>query len=214
MVEILIFLLVGVALFAAVCFGIYKFYLIKFRTKKAEPNQALLITGRNVFTKEELQERIQMIEHINKIDKERLEKENQSNLKKFELEQEDIKEQLTKLLEKENNKNITVDELKTIDQLKQKQKVVFEPAIFTPLNPSNYTAAKIVRGGTYQLKFQQYSTPINLNSFQLNVDAKEILVRGNDLIDARGVVQLSVGTTDIQLLRYAEQFLGKKDQRS
>lgn len=201
-VTIILFILLPIIVLGGLGFGGYKFYLIKFRTKRAEPNQALLITGRNVFTKEELDERIKMIEDINKIEKEKVEKENKVRQTKFNLEKEDIDKRI---------ENPSEQDLLVLETLKVKQKQVFEPIIFTPLNPSNYTTAKIVRGGTIQLKFQQYAKEINLNSFQLNVDATDILVRGNDLINAKGVVQLSVGTTDIQLLRYSEQFLGKKN---
>lgn len=200
----IIIALIGIALLGGIGFGLYKFYLIKFRTKKAEPNQALLITGRSVFSKEELAERIKMVDDINAFEQQKVEKENELNKKKFDIEQDEV----NRLLDEELAKKDGADNL-LVEQLRLKQKKIFEPAIYAPLNPSNYTTAKIVRGGTIQLKFQQYATPINLNSFQLNVEAIDILVRGDDLIDARGVVQLSVGTTDIQLLRYAEQFLGK-----
>lgn len=198
--------LIALVVMGGIGYGVYKFYLIKFRTKKAEPNQALLITGRTVFSKEELAERIKMVEDINTFEEQRISKENEINQKKFEIEKEETSRLLKEELEKKNSGDALL-----IEQLRLKQKKIFEPTIFTPLNPNNYTTAKIVRGGTIQLKFQQYATPINLNSFQLNVEAIDILVRGDDSIDARGVVQLSVGTTDMQLLRYAEQFLGKKD---
>lgn len=197
---------VGLAIMGGIGYGGYRLYLIKFRTKKAEPNQALLITGRNVFSKEELTERIKMVEDINVFEEQKIKSENEINMKKFNLEQGEITRLLEEELAKKEDANVLL-----VEQLRLKQKKVFEPVIYSPLNPNNYTTAKIVRGGTIQLKIQQYATPINLNSFQLNVEAIDILVRGDDSIDARGVVQLSVGTTDMQLLRYAEQFLGKKE---
>lgn len=43
-----IFVILPLLILAGIAYGVYFFYVVKFRTKRATPNQALLITGRNL----------------------------------------------------------------------------------------------------------------------------------------------------------------------
>lgn len=121
--------LIPLVVVAALGYGIYMLYIIKFRTRYAKPNEALLISGINLG-----------------------------------------------------------------DGAIQDEK-------------GNYV--KIVRGGSHRLRMQQKCEPVPLNSFQLNLAVTNIMVQGDDNVNAEATTLISIGDTDKHVLRYAEQFMGK-----
>lgn len=131
-------ILLAVVVLAVIGYGIYFFYIVKFRTVRATPNQVLLITGRN-------------------------------------------------LGDMEKDKTIVQNE------------------------KGNYV--KILRGGMHRLKFQQYADKIDLTSFQINLAAKGVLVKGDDSLDVWASANIGIGDTNNHVINFAEQFMKKPHEQ-
>jgi flotillin len=93
--------------------------------------------------------------------------------------------------------------------------VITGPKLGDPEKESNIfsdqegRSMKIIRGGGYQLRRFQTSTPVNLTSFQLKLSTPRVYTNGGVPIVADAVAMVKVADTLNGIANYAEQFLGK-----
>ncbi|KGX90790.1 flotillin family protein [Pontibacillus marinus] len=84
----------------------------------------------------------------------------------------------------------------------EKEKNVFEDA--------NGRSMKIIRGGGYRLRMFQTATPIDLTSFQLQVNSEKAYTKEGIPIRVASTAVISIGS-DLEIMaNFAEKFLGKK----
>ncbi len=76
----------------------------------------------------------------------------------------------------------------------------------------NGRSMKIVRGGGVRLKMFQTSTPIDLTSFQLEIESPKAYTSEGVPIRAKSVAEISIGSKLEIVANYAEKFLGKSDK--
>ncbi|MBY7142433.1 flotillin family protein [Virgibacillus sp. NKC19-3] len=70
---------------------------------------------------------------------------------------------------------------------------------------------KVVRGGGHRLKMFQNSTKVDLKSFQLEIETPKVYTSQGVGVYGKAVASIKVADTLQGIVRYAEQFLGKKD---
>ncbi|TLS38222.1 flotillin family protein [Pseudalkalibacillus caeni] len=73
----------------------------------------------------------------------------------------------------------------------------------------NGRSMKIIRGGGVRLKMFQTSTPIDLTSFQLEIESPKAYTSEGVPIKAKSVAEISIGSKLEIVANYAEKFLGK-----
>ncbi|WP_085524332.1 flotillin family protein [Tuberibacillus sp. Marseille-P3662] len=73
----------------------------------------------------------------------------------------------------------------------------------------NGRSMKIIRGGGIRLKMFQTSTPIDLTSFQLEIESPKAYTSEGVPIRAQSVAEISIGSKLEIVANYAEKFLGK-----
>lgn len=74
----------------------------------------------------------------------------------------------------------------------------------------NGRSMKIIRGGGVRLKLFQTSTPIDLTSFQLEIESPKAYTSEGVPIRAQSVAEISIGSKLEIVANYAEKFLGKE----
>ncbi|WP_163970415.1 flotillin family protein [Oceanobacillus halotolerans] len=76
----------------------------------------------------------------------------------------------------------------------------------------NGRSVKIIRGGGYRLRMFQTSTPIDLTSFQLQVNSEKAYTKEGIPISVESTAVISIGS-DLEIMaNFAEKFLGKKQK--
>ncbi|MFC2946996.1 flotillin family protein [Virgibacillus sediminis] len=86
----------------------------------------------------------------------------------------------------------------------EKEKNVFED--------DNGRSVKIIRGGGYRLRMFQTATPIDLTSFQLQVDSEKAYTKEGIPVRVASTAVISIGSELAIMANFAEKFLGKKQQ--
>lgn len=71
---------------------------------------------------------------------------------------------------------------------------------------------RIVRGGGYRMKMFQSSTRVSLQSFQLKIETPTVWTKEGVGIQAEAVATVKVADQLQGIVKYAEQFLGKKQE--
>lgn len=71
---------------------------------------------------------------------------------------------------------------------------------------------KVVRGGGHRLKIFQNATKVDLKSFQLEIETPKVYTSQGVGVYGKAVATIKVADTLEGIVRYAEQFLGKKDK--
>ncbi|MFB4165270.1 flotillin family protein [Alteribacillus sp. JSM 102045] len=84
----------------------------------------------------------------------------------------------------------------------EKEKNVFED--------QNGRSVKIIRGGGYRLRMFQTATPIDLTSFQLQVDSEKAYTKEGIPVRVNSTAVISIGSELEIMANFAEKFLGKK----
>ncbi|WP_158737407.1 flotillin family protein [Alteribacillus sp. YIM 98480] len=84
----------------------------------------------------------------------------------------------------------------------EKEKNVFED--------QNGRSVKIIRGGGYRLRMFQTATPIDLTSFQLQVDSEKAYTKEGIPVRVASTAVISIGSELEIMANFAEKFLGKK----
>ncbi|MFC7063777.1 flotillin family protein [Halobacillus seohaensis] len=84
----------------------------------------------------------------------------------------------------------------------EKEKNVFED--------DNGRSVKIIRGGGYRLRMFQTSTPIDLTSFQLQVNSDKAYTKEGIPVSVVSTAVISIGSQLEIMANFAEKFLGKK----
>ncbi|SFF04689.1 flotillin family protein [Alteribacillus iranensis] len=84
----------------------------------------------------------------------------------------------------------------------EKEKNVFED--------DNGRSVKIIRGGGYRLRMFQTATPIDLTSFQLQVDSEKAYTKEGIPVRVASTAVISIGSELEIMANFAEKFLGKK----
>ncbi|WP_082235549.1 flotillin family protein [Halobacillus massiliensis] len=84
----------------------------------------------------------------------------------------------------------------------EKEKNVFED--------DNGRSVKIIRGGGYRLRMFQTATPIDLTSFQLQVDSEKAYTKEGIPVRVVSTAVISIGSELEIMANFAEKFLGKK----
>ncbi|SDG92014.1 flotillin [Alteribacillus persepolensis] len=84
----------------------------------------------------------------------------------------------------------------------EKEKNVFED--------HNGRSVKIIRGGGYRLRMFQTATPIDLTSFQLQVDSEKAYTKEGIPVRVSSTAVISIGSELEIMANFAEKFLGKK----
>ncbi|MFC3038670.1 flotillin family protein [Virgibacillus xinjiangensis] len=84
----------------------------------------------------------------------------------------------------------------------EKEKNVFED--------DNGRSVKIIRGGGYRLRMFQTATPIDLTSFQLQVDSEKAYTKEGIPVRVASTAVISIGSELAIMANFAEKFLGKK----
>ncbi|KGX92739.1 hypothetical protein N781_15660 [Pontibacillus halophilus JSM 076056 = DSM 19796] len=84
----------------------------------------------------------------------------------------------------------------------EKEKNVFED--------DNGRSVKIIRGGGYRLRMFQTATPIDLTSFQLQVNSEKAYTKEGIPVRVKSTAVISIGSELEIMANFAEKFLGKK----
>ncbi|WP_079480058.1 flotillin family protein [Halobacillus salinus] len=84
----------------------------------------------------------------------------------------------------------------------EKEKNVFED--------DNGRSVKIIRGGGYRLRMFQTATPIDLTSFQLQVNSEKAYTKEGIPVRVASTAVISIGSELEIMANFAEKFLGKK----
>ncbi|MCA1009158.1 flotillin family protein [Halobacillus halophilus] len=84
----------------------------------------------------------------------------------------------------------------------QQEKNVFED--------ENGRSVKIIRGGGYRLRMFQTATPIDLTSFQLQVNSEKAYTKEGIPVRVASTAVISIGSELEIMANFAEKFLGKK----
>lgn len=84
-----------------------------------------------------------------------------------------------------------------------------EKNVFTD---ENGRSMKIIRGGGYRLRMFQTSTPIDLTSFQLQVDSEKAYTKEGIPVRVVSTAVISIGSELGIMANFAEKFLGKEQQ--
>jgi len=74
----------------------------------------------------------------------------------------------------------------------------------------NGRSVKIIRGGGYRLRMFQTATPIDLTSFQLQVDSEKAYTKEGIPVRVVSTAVISIGSELEIMANFAEKFLGKK----
>ncbi|SFD68153.1 flotillin [Lentibacillus persicus] len=78
----------------------------------------------------------------------------------------------------------------------------------------NGRSVKIIRGGGYRLRMFQTATPIDLTSFQLQVDSEKAYTKEGIPVRVVSTAVISIGSELAIMANFAEKFLGKEqDER-
>lgn len=75
---------------------------------------------------------------------------------------------------------------------------------------ANGRSMRIIRGGGVRLRMFQTSTPVPLNSFQMELETPKTLTKGGVPVVAYAIASVKVSDVLEGIATYAEQFLGKK----
>ncbi|WLR46841.1 SPFH domain-containing protein [Halobacillus litoralis] len=86
----------------------------------------------------------------------------------------------------------------------EKEKNVFED--------DNGRSVKIIRGGGYRLRMFQTATPIDLTSFQLQVNSDKAYTKEGIPVRVASTAVISIGSELEIMANFAEKFLGKKQK--
>ncbi|MGI8315243.1 flotillin family protein [Halobacillus mangrovi] len=86
----------------------------------------------------------------------------------------------------------------------EKEKNVFED--------DNGRSVKIIRGGGYRLRMFQTATPIDLTSFQLQVNSEKAYTKEGIPVRVASTAVISIGSELEIMANFAEKFLGKKQK--
>ncbi|WP_240375622.1 flotillin family protein [Bacillus piscicola] len=84
----------------------------------------------------------------------------------------------------------------------EKEKNIFED--------NNGRSVKIIRGGGYRLRMFQTATPIDLTSFQLQVNSEKAYTKEGIPVSVESTAVISIGSELEIMANFAEKFLGKK----
>ncbi|MFD2045448.1 flotillin family protein [Ornithinibacillus salinisoli] len=76
----------------------------------------------------------------------------------------------------------------------------------------NGRSVKIIRGGGYRLRMFQTSTPIDLTSFQLQVNSDKAYTKEGIPVRVKSTAVISIGSELEIMANFAEKFLGKKQK--
>jgi flotillin len=76
----------------------------------------------------------------------------------------------------------------------------------------NGRSVKIIRGGGYRLRMFQTATPIDLTSFQLQVNSEKAYTKEGIPVRVASTAVISIGSELEIMANFAEKFLGKKQQ--
>ncbi|KGP91199.1 hypothetical protein N780_08215 [Pontibacillus chungwhensis BH030062] len=74
----------------------------------------------------------------------------------------------------------------------------------------NGRSVKIIRGGGYRLRMFQTATPIDLTSFQLQVNSDKAYTKEGIPVRVQSTAVISIGSELAIMANFAEKFLGKK----
>ncbi|MBA2173980.1 flotillin family protein [Halobacillus locisalis] len=74
----------------------------------------------------------------------------------------------------------------------------------------NGRSVKIIRGGGYRLRMFQTATPIDLTSFQLQVNSEKAYTKEGIPVRVASTAVISIGSELAIMANFAEKFLGKK----
>ncbi|RWZ60364.1 flotillin family protein [Halobacillus fulvus] len=76
----------------------------------------------------------------------------------------------------------------------------------------NGRSVKIIRGGGYRLRMFQTATPIDLTSFQLQVNSDKAYTKEGIPVSVESTAVISIGSELAIMANFAEKFLGKKQK--
>ncbi|MGV2620183.1 UNVERIFIED_CONTAM: SPFH domain-containing protein [Halobacillus marinus] len=76
----------------------------------------------------------------------------------------------------------------------------------------NGRSVKIIRGGGYRLRMFQTATPIDLTSFQLQVNSEKAYTKEGIPVRVASTAVISIGSELAIMANFAEKFLGKKQK--